>query len=133
MVVVDMVLKFLITDKSIMAERSFVPSQVSKCLTTSAFSSNILLQKGPGKFGWSKDESEVSNPNALMQVIGINYCKFYLNKEYFLIQFRDIGHYQQSEKERIIKVNIWLWVSTTSLQSISFDNYVSPLIKLEKL
>ena len=35
--VVDMVLNFLITDKSIMAERSSVPSQVFKCSTTSAF------------------------------------------------------------------------------------------------
>ena len=35
--VVDMVLNFFITDKSIMAERSSVPSHVSKCSTTSAF------------------------------------------------------------------------------------------------
>jgi hypothetical protein len=34
--VVDMVLNFLITDKSIMAEKFSVPSQVSKCSTTSA-------------------------------------------------------------------------------------------------
>ena len=47
--VVNMVLNFPITDKSTMAERSFVPSQVSKCLTTSAFSSKILVQKGKDK------------------------------------------------------------------------------------
>ena len=62
-VVVDMVLNFLITDKSIMAERSFVPSQVSKYLSTSAFSSIILVQKGQGKFRWSEDESEVYEHN----------------------------------------------------------------------
>ena len=50
-VVVAMVLTFLITDKSIMAEGSSVPSKVSKCLTTSDFSLNILVQKGQGKFG----------------------------------------------------------------------------------
>ena len=51
LVVVDMVLNFLITDKHIMAERSSVPSRVSKCSTTSAFSSKILVQKGQGKLG----------------------------------------------------------------------------------
>ena len=35
--VVHMFLNFLITDKSIIAERSSVPSQESKCLTTWAF------------------------------------------------------------------------------------------------
>ena len=49
--VVNMVLNFLITDKSIMAERSYVPSQVSKCSSTSALSSYILVQKGQGKLG----------------------------------------------------------------------------------
>ena len=34
--VVNIIIHFLITDKSIMAERSSVPSQVSKCSTTSA-------------------------------------------------------------------------------------------------
>ena len=48
--VVDMVLNFHITDKSIMAERSYVPSQ-SKCSSNSALSSNILVQKGQGKLG----------------------------------------------------------------------------------
>ena len=49
--VVDMILNFLITDKSIMAETSSVPSQVSKYLTALAFSSKILVQKGQGKLG----------------------------------------------------------------------------------
>ena len=52
--VVDMVLNILITDKSIMAERSSVQPQVSKRWTTSAFSSNMLVQKGQGKLGWSE-------------------------------------------------------------------------------
>ena len=51
-VVVDMVLNFFITDKSIMAKRSPVPSQV--------FKSKILVQKGQGKFGLSEEKSEVS-------------------------------------------------------------------------
>ena len=55
-VVVDMVLNFLIPDKSIMAEWSSVPSKESKCLTTSAFSLNILVQKEQVKFGWSEEQ-----------------------------------------------------------------------------
>ena len=49
--VVDMVLNFLITDKSVMAKRSYVPSQVSKSSITLALSSNILVQKRKGKLG----------------------------------------------------------------------------------
>ena len=63
--VVDMVLNFRITDKHIMAERSSVPSQISKRSTTSAFSSKILVKKGQGKLGWFKDKCEVSEPNLI--------------------------------------------------------------------
>ena len=73
LVVVNMVFNFLITDKSIMAERSFVPSKVSKCLTTSSFSSTILVHKRQGKFGWSKDKSEVSEPNTPFSSLWCNW------------------------------------------------------------
>ena len=48
---VNMILNFLIIDKSIVAERSSVPLQLSKCSTTSAFSSKILVLKGKEKLG----------------------------------------------------------------------------------
>ena len=70
--VVDMVLNFLITDKSIMAERSSVQSQVSKCSTTSAFSSKILVQKGQGMLGQFKDKSEVYEPNSQFSSLRCN-------------------------------------------------------------
>ena len=44
--IVDMILKFLITEKSIMAEMSSVPSQVSKCSTTSAFHQRSWYRRG---------------------------------------------------------------------------------------
>ena len=68
----SMVIKFLITDKSIMAERSSVQSQVSKLSTTSAFLSNILVHKGQGKFGLSEDESEFSENNTLFRLLRCN-------------------------------------------------------------
>ena len=49
--VVNMILNIFITDKSILTERSSVPSKVSKCSTTSAISSKILVQKGQEKMG----------------------------------------------------------------------------------
>ena len=71
--VVNMVLNFLITDKSILAERSYVPSQVSNCSSTSARSSSILVQKGQGNLGWSKDESKVSENNILFSLLWCNW------------------------------------------------------------
>ena len=47
MAVVDMVLNFLITDKSIMAEWSSVPSQVSKCSTRGSWDDPRTNQKSP--------------------------------------------------------------------------------------
>ena len=70
--VVDMLLNFLITYKSIIAERSYVPSQVSKCSTTSAFSSKMLVQKGHGKVGPFKDKSEVYEPNSPFRLLRCN-------------------------------------------------------------
>ena len=70
--VVHMVLNFRITEKSIIAERSSVPSQVSKCSTTSAFSSKILVQKGQGKLAWFKDKSEVSEPYSPFSLLRCN-------------------------------------------------------------
>ena len=72
-VAVNMVFNFLITDISIMAERSSVPSKVSKCLTTSAFSSNILVQKGQGKLGWTEDMSEVWEPSTPFSLLRCNW------------------------------------------------------------
>ena len=116
--VVDMVINFLITDKSIMEERSSVPSQVSKCSTTSVFSSNILVQKGQGKLGWSEDESKVSENNTLfsLQLIGpmlliskISQQKawptkhIYLNKEYSLNLFRHSDTTSRVRKKGLFK------------------------------
>ena len=125
-VVVVMVFNFLITDKSIMAEGSSLPSKVSTCITTSAFSSHILVQKGQEKIRWSEDKSEVSEPNTPFSLLRCNWLEqnvlmswistpkswptkhIFLNKENSLIQFREIRHYQQNEKERIIQVNIFI-------------------------
>ena len=71
--VVNMVPNFLITDKSFLAERSNVPSQVSKCSSTSARSSSILVPKGQGNLGWSKDKSKVSKINTLFSLLRCNW------------------------------------------------------------
>ena len=65
--------QLLITDKRIMAERSSVPSQVSKRSTTSDFSSKILVQKRQGKLWWFKDKSEVSEPNSPFSLLRCNW------------------------------------------------------------
>ena len=107
--VVNMVLNFLITDKSIMAERSSVPSQVSKCSTTSAFLSKILVQNGQGMLGRFKDKSEVYEPNSPFSLLRCNWLdqnifnevnfstksmtnSTHLFKEYSLILLKEIKH-----------------------------------------
>ena len=114
-----MVLNFLITEKSIVAERSSVPIQISKWLTTSAFSSKILVQKGQGKLGQFKVKSEVYELNSPFSSLRLNWLDQnfvnelnfstksmtnlpHLFKELSLILIKEIRHYQQSEKKGII-------------------------------
>ena len=98
--VVNMVPNFLITEKSIMGERSSVPSQVSKCSTTSAFSSKILVQKGQGKLGWFKDKSEVSEPNSPFSLLRCNWLdKNVVNEQNFSIKsMTNLTHLFQEKK-----------------------------------
>ena len=76
MAVVDMVLNFLITDKSIMAERSSVPSQVSKCSSTSVFFMKYLATKEEGEVWMIRGkirslQEQHSIQFAKMQLIGL--------------------------------------------------------------
>ena len=62
--VINMVLNFLLTDKSIMEERFYVPSQVSKYSSTSSLLSSILVKKGRGI--WDDSRTSQKSPRATL-------------------------------------------------------------------